>query len=274
MAETEGIVGTELSLSVAVLLVGRVGAQGAALGQIGDPVVLVLPEGVIVEGEVHVSDPPAPGGLDAGPEAGTGVSGLDLDRGTAEHGAAGARRQGRMPLAGIIGRILVEDEAQIEGQLAIAMLQLEPAGGQAPSIPEEPTHADQVHIGPGGRLQHQIGQHRAALHVDPGGPAPDDLDPGDTGGRDALQGLAQAVGLGSGPLAVDQHIARGTGISPDTLAGVDGETRNALNQIQRRAELAARKVGGIIDGHITGGGGCGNGRHRSGQGGEKGRERY
>ena len=75
-------------------------------------------------------------------------------------------------------------------------------------------------------------------------------------------------------LPVDQHIARGTGISPDTLAGVDGETRNALNQIQRRAELAARKVGGIIDGHITGGGGCGNGRHRSGQGGEKGRERY
>jgi hypothetical protein len=80
-------------------------------------------------------------------------------------------------------------------------------------------------------IQDDVGDHRLALHVDAGGAAADHVDALDLAGRYALQDRFQAVALGRGSLAVDQHIARGAFEAPHAVAPVEGKTRQPPHHV-------------------------------------------
>ena len=90
-------------------------------------------------------------------------------------------------------------------------------------------------------LEHHIDHPAEAAHVDIGRRAANQLDMIDPVGGDALQDVFQRVGLGAGPLAINQHIARRAAKAAHAVAVIDGETRHLADHVQRRDRVIASK---------------------------------
>jgi len=245
-AEVAAVVGADLALA---------GAEGGGADVVlradrsrEDAVILVEMVGAIGEMPLHPEEParqrplPGAGGLHR-------VGGLDdLGVGVADQ-LAGRGGKHAAARAGVVVLLAEQQQRALDAELAVAPGAIDPKA--RPAMPV----AEAVEAGVGGQLGHRgcaahdVGQHRAALHVDPRSPAADDLDAQHAGGRDALQDVGQGVDLGGGPPPVDQHIARRAGETAHGVALLEGEARRQQDHVVGVVRRAAGEEGRVVGDH-------------------------